>query len=177
MVAGLQEARAQQSSEDRQIAIPLSNPGQPGSLELGVVRGSITVTGYDGDEVLINYGGEDASSGQQEVTRQGLRRRSGSGIGFEVTEDDNEVHVGGVSPMRSVDFRVSVPRNFALHLSTANGGKSAWKTSAARWRSAMSTGKSPWSTWAAPWWPTRSTATSAPPSAAWPKASPCLLPT
>lgn len=123
LVAGLQETRAQQNANDQQIAIPLSNPGQPGSLNLGVVRGSITVTGYDGDEVLINYGGEDASSGQQEVTRQGLRRISDSGIGFEVTEDNNEVHVGSVSPMRSVDFRVSVPRNFALHLSTVNGGE------------------------------------------------------
>lgn len=123
LAAGTHTTRAQQNANDQQIAIPLSNPGQPGSLELGVVRGSITVTGYDGDEVQINYGVENASSGQQQVTRQGLRRISGSGIGFEVTEDDNEVDVNGVSPMRSVDFRVSVPRNFALHLSTVNGGE------------------------------------------------------
>lgn len=104
-----------------QLAVPLSNPGEPGTLHVSVVRGSITVTGYDGDEVLIDYAGEEQQE-SREVTRDGLRRISSNSLGFEVTEDDNVVQVSGVSPMKQVSFNISVPRSFGLKLSTVNGG-------------------------------------------------------
>lgn len=104
-----------------QIAIPLSKPGEPGKLQIGVVRGSISVTGYDGQEVLVSYGG-DIEDEEHEVTQNGLRRISNNAVGFEASEDDNEVEIGGSSPMRDVSFDVSVPRNFSLDLSTVNGG-------------------------------------------------------
>jgi DUF4097 and DUF4098 domain-containing protein YvlB len=111
------QARAQE-----QVAVPLSNPGEPGKLNVGIVRGSITVTGYDGQEVLITYGGDLEDDGQ-EVTQDGLKRISNNSVGFEVTEDDNEVEVNGASPMQEVNFKITVPRNFSLKLSTVNGGE------------------------------------------------------
>lgn len=105
-----------------QIAVPLSNPDQPGKLKVGIVRGSISVSGYDGKDVIIRYGSEDEKDGDREVTRNGLRRISNNTIGFEAREDNNEVEIGGVSPMRHVSFSISVPRNFSLELSTVNGG-------------------------------------------------------
>jgi len=105
-----------------QIAVPLSNPDQPGKLKIGVVRGSISVTGYDGKEVIIRYGNEEEDETDREVTKNGLRRISNKGIGFEAREEDNEVEIGGVSPMRNTSFKISVPRNFSLELSTVNGG-------------------------------------------------------
>lgn len=105
-----------------QIAVPLSNPDQPGKLKVGVVRGSISVNGYDGKEVIIRYGSEDEEDNDREVTKNGLRRISNNTIGFEAREDDNEVEIGGVSPMRDISFEISVPRNFSLELSTVNGG-------------------------------------------------------
>lgn len=111
------QARAQE-----QIAVPLTNPGEPGKLNVGIVRGSITVTGYDGQDVLITYGG-DPEDNKQEVTQDGLRRISSNSVGFEVTEDDNEVEIDGASPMQEVNFKVTVPRNFSLKLSTVNGGE------------------------------------------------------
>ena len=109
-------ARAQE-----QIAVPLTNPGEPGSLKIGIVRGSITVSGYDGQEVLISYRG-DREDDEQEVTQNGLRRISTNSVGFEVSEDNNEVEVSGASPRQTINFEVSVPSNFSLHLSTVNGG-------------------------------------------------------
>lgn len=111
------------SRAQEQIAVPLSDPGQPGTLELGVVRGSITVTGYDGKEVIIRYGGGDEDEDRQSVTKNGLRKISSGGIGFEVTEDNNTVEIGGVSPMHEASFEISVPRQFSLNLSTVNGGE------------------------------------------------------
>lgn len=105
-----------------QIAVPLSNPGEPGTLNVSVVRGSITVTGYDGNEVLISYNGNREDK-KQKVTEDGLRRISSGSVGFQVSEDNNEVDVSGVSPMQSVNFDISVPRNFSLNLSTVNGGR------------------------------------------------------
>lgn len=105
-----------------QIAIPLTNPGEPGKLNIGIVRGSISVSGYDGQEVLINYAGEGDEDEEQEVTKNGLRRISNNSIGFEASEDDNEVEISGSSPMKDISFKISVPRNFSLELSTVNGG-------------------------------------------------------
>lgn len=104
-----------------QVAIPLSNPGEPGMLKLGAVRGSINVTGYEGNEVIIRYGGETDKGDEREVTERGLRRISSGGIGFEAVEDDNEVKISGVSPMRDIHFDISVPHNFSLKLSLVNG--------------------------------------------------------
>lgn len=111
-----------QTQAQEQIAIPLSKPGEPGKLNIAIVRGSISVTGYDGQEVLINYGGEIEEDEEHEVTEDGLRRISNNSVGFEASEDDNEVEISGSSPMKDVSFSVSVPRNFSLELSTVNGG-------------------------------------------------------
>lgn len=107
-------------SAQEQIAIPLSTPGQPGKLEIGIIRGSIEVTGYDGDEVIIRYGGEESGS-EQEVTKDGLRRISNNAVGFEVEENDNVVEIGSVSPMKETHFDISVPRNFSLSISLVHG--------------------------------------------------------
>lgn len=109
------------SLAQEQIAVPLSNPGQPGKLEIGIVRGSISVTGYDGQEVIIKYN-SDEDDDKNRVTQDGLRRISNNSAGFEATENKNTVRISGASPMREINFEISVPRNFSLHLSTVNGG-------------------------------------------------------
>lgn len=111
-----------QTEAQEQIAIPLTNPGEPGRLSIGIVRGSISVSGYDGEEVLVSYGGDSEDDNEQEVTENGLRRISNNSIGFEASEDDNEVEISGSSPMRNISFDISVPQNFSLELSTVNGG-------------------------------------------------------
>ena len=72
------------------VVIPLSNPGEPGQLELGIVRGSISVTGADTEEVIISYDGGGDSNNNSPAVRNGLRRISDNSIGFEVTENDND---------------------------------------------------------------------------------------
>lgn len=111
-----------QAKAQEQIAVPLSKPGEAGSLHVGIVRGSISVTGYDGSEVLINYDGEGQDE-EREVTRDGLRRISNNAIGFEVSEDNNEVEISGASPLQKLDLNISVPQNFSLFLSSVNGGE------------------------------------------------------
>lgn len=103
-----------------QITVPLSDPGKAGKLHAGIVRGSISVNGYDGQEVLISYDGIRKDQ-EREVTEDGLRRISNNSIGFEVSEDNNEIEISGVSPLKNLELEISVPRNFSLYLSTVNG--------------------------------------------------------
>jgi len=86
------------STAQEQIAVPLSNAGQPGQLHLNLVRGSIDISGYDGDEVVIRHNSQHAEVRDREETRDGLRRLSGSSRGFEVQERNNIVSISGVSP-------------------------------------------------------------------------------
>lgn len=108
-----------QSRAQEQVVIPLTNPGEPGKLSGQIITGSITVTGYDGSEVLVSYTGGKMKE-TEKVTEDGLRRISNNSIGFEISEDNNEVHLTS-SPLQSVDFTISVPRNFSINLSAVSG--------------------------------------------------------
>ncbi len=110
------------SNAQERVVIPLTNPGEPGSLSVEIINGSVTVSGYGGDEVIIRYSGGQMKE-VEEVTEDGLRRISNNSIGFEVTEENNHVEIEG-SPMQSVSFDISVPRNFSVNLSSINGSLS-----------------------------------------------------
>ncbi|MDZ7691268.1 MAG: DUF4097 family beta strand repeat-containing protein [Balneolaceae bacterium] len=109
------------ATAQNQLAVPLSNPDQPGKLQLGLVRGTVEISGYDGNEVIIRYGSDNKIEEKQEVTKEGLRRISGNSIGFEAEENNNVVEIGGISPMHEVEFDISVPRNFSIDLSLVHG--------------------------------------------------------
>ncbi|MEO6632693.1 MAG: hypothetical protein ABIN13_13255, partial [Mucilaginibacter sp.] len=40
-----------QTPEKQQLTVPLSQPGKPYKLSVGLVDGSITVTGYEGKDI------------------------------------------------------------------------------------------------------------------------------
>lgn len=111
----------QLSNAQDEVTVPLSNPGEPGKLDIGMVRGTISVSGYSGDEVLIKYAGGKLKE-DKPATRDGLRRISDNSSGFEVSESGNNVEISGASPLNSIDFDISVPQNFSLNLSVVQGG-------------------------------------------------------
>lgn len=108
------------ASAQGQIAIPLSNPGEPGTLSLNMVRGTINVSGHNDQEVIIRYG-NGGNNEPQEVTQNGLRRITRNAVGFEAAERNNTVNITNVTPMRDVHFNISVPTNFSLRLNLVNG--------------------------------------------------------
>lgn len=109
------------ATAQEQIAIPLSNPGEPGEFHISVVRGSINVSGHEGDEVIILYDNGEVQQRESDEVRNGLRRITNNAAGFEASERNNRVEVGSVSPTRNIDFEIMVPRNFSLKLSLVNG--------------------------------------------------------
>nr|WKN38429.1 hypothetical protein K4G66_06905 [Tunicatimonas sp. TK19036] len=114
-------ARAQSES----LAIPLSNPGQTGELRIQLVRGSITIRGYDGKEVLVQTTDEDEDEKEKdERASNGLRRiGSGGSLSMEAIEENNRVTVQSKSHGSSANFVIQIPRNFSVKAKTVNDGK------------------------------------------------------
>jgi len=104
-----------------QIAIPLSNPGAPGSLDVQLVTGSIEIRSYEGQEVVIRIQGGDKKVRQQENSN-GMRRISGPSIGIEVTEQDNEVRIDAGPSSQASNLEILAPANFSVDASTVNNG-------------------------------------------------------
>ncbi len=112
---------ARNETAENQIAVSLSNPGQPGRLNLNMVRGSAHITGYDGDEVVIRYEGTTVRSRENEEAPEGMRRVAGRSAGFETFENNNVVEIRNVSPLEKIQFEIFVPENFSLKLSLVHG--------------------------------------------------------
>ena len=102
------------------IAIPLSNPGQDGELSVELIRGSITVQGYKGREVVIQTDAPNRKGTPE--SRDGMRRISSQGFDLEATEDNNRVRVKVRTPNKRVNLMIQVPTNFSVSARTVNNG-------------------------------------------------------
>ena len=106
-----------------QIAVPLSKPGQPGTLEMSFIMADVHIKAHTGNEVIIRYEGDNMrdDSKERDANRDGLRRIGGGGSGFEVSENNNKVTIDGGIPRGEIEFEILVPRNFSLQISVVNG--------------------------------------------------------
>jgi len=107
-----------------ELVIPLSQPGKPGILEVNQIYGGITVTGYDGNEVIIVA--RQKKMHRTEPMKNGLRRIQNNSMALEVEEADNHVEVvsknWGSDGRAVLNLEVQVPRNFNLKLKNINDG-------------------------------------------------------
>ena len=106
------------------VTVPLTNPSKAGTLKMGIINGSITVTGYNGKEVIVK-GIKNESKGRKDKrkgkTKNGMKRISNSSLEFGVEEFDNVVRVSS-TVHSTTDFEIKVPKNFSLKISTVNRG-------------------------------------------------------
>ena len=109
-------------AQSESLAIPLSNPGQAGELRIQLVRGAITIRGYDGQEVLVQTLNDEDHDDDNE--KNGLRRiGSGGNLSMEAIEENNRVTIQSKSHGSEVNFDIQVPRNFSIKAKTVNDGK------------------------------------------------------
>jgi len=104
-----------------QIVVPLSNPGEAGRLEVGLINGSIKVSGYDGNEVIIDA----MSTGSKKVEKNGssgMTKLTTSSFELSATEKDNVVEIESDSWKRSINLEIKVPQKFDLDIGTINDG-------------------------------------------------------
>jgi DUF4097 and DUF4098 domain-containing protein YvlB len=107
-----------------QLTIPLSDPGKPGTLKVHLIRGSIRVTGYAGNQVVI-----DATTKQSERAEkpkensEGMRRISKNGaMDIQATEEKNVVNVSSKLFNSHMELNIKVPTKFSLNVGTINEG-------------------------------------------------------
>ncbi len=133
----------QELGSDR-VTVPFSNPGKPGFIEVHVQRGSITITGYNGSEVVIEatlreskvgtFGGDIAERVEEMIgipqkkdkseKTAGLKKLSLPGsTGLSVEEDNNRMEIRTRTLKHSVDLVIQVPFSTSLDLSSMMGGE------------------------------------------------------
>jgi len=126
------------------VTVPFSNPGKPGFIDAYVQRGSITVKGYNGNEVIVEailresklggFGGDiavkvadmigDAQEKEEDKSDKtaGLKKLSLLGsTGLTVEEKDNKMEIRTRTLKHSVDLVIQVPFSTSLDLSAMIG--------------------------------------------------------
>lgn len=103
------------------INIPLSNPGQNGSLHIKSQSGRINVSTHDQNdiEVLIDEG--NSRNKTNRLTQSGLKRIAKRNLDVTITEEDNEVYIES-QQSNQTNITVKVPKNFSLKLGTHHNG-------------------------------------------------------
>jgi hypothetical protein len=123
----------QDASSDR-VAVPFSDPGKPGLVKADLINGGITVTGYDGKEVIVEAKtrghvlgddeGKTADEGEDEKPDKhaGMMRLKSGGGGLNIEESKNVMAISVPSWKMDIDLTIQVPMNASLEPHTVNGG-------------------------------------------------------
>jgi len=116
--------RSQDSSTDR-IVVPLSDPGKPLILKADLVNGGISVTGYDGKEVVVESKTRGRRIGHEHKAKEeaaGMKRLTQETSGLEVSEEHNVVRIDTESWNATTDLIIRVPVAASLKLECVNNG-------------------------------------------------------
>ncbi|WP_266368140.1 DUF4097 family beta strand repeat-containing protein [Tellurirhabdus rosea] len=115
-----------QNESKEQLVVSLTDPGKPGSLEVGLVNGFIHVVGSNSREVVIEASSTPRNSNRNDdrATASGGMRRIPSGNSLEISaeERDNNIRIQTSSHARPVNLTIRVPQRFSLKISTVNNG-------------------------------------------------------
>jgi DUF4097 and DUF4098 domain-containing protein YvlB len=118
-VIGSVAAGAQGQGE--RVTVNFSDPSRPGTLNVQLMDGSVTIRGTDRRDVQIEAaGGEQERASRNDQAASGLRRLTQRG-GFSVDEQANTMRLSGGSGGRGANFTIEVPRRTNLKLSVVNG--------------------------------------------------------
>lgn len=114
-----------QNEIKEQLVVPLSDPAKSGTLNVGLINGSIKVTGYAGKEVVIDAETtpvtnkkektDESATGMKRITPRG-------GLELSAEEKNNKVNVNSSSHRQPVNLIIKVPQQFSLKVSTINHG-------------------------------------------------------
>jgi DUF4097 and DUF4098 domain-containing protein YvlB len=104
------------------LTVPLSEPGKPYKLEVGLVSGSINVIGYSGKEVVIDAEMEHSKKEDRQA-EPGMHRISGAqNLDLIAHEKNNTVDITTGMPNKQVNLTIKVPAgSTSIKLSTVNG--------------------------------------------------------
>ncbi|TAH20733.1 MAG: hypothetical protein EAZ08_04940 [Cytophagales bacterium] len=116
----------------QRLVVPLNSPNKTGMLKIDLINGSISVSGYDGKDVIVEASARQKVNNdcnscpddkKDDTNKNGMTRIPNLNLGLEITEDDNVIKVNSESWKRAIDLEIKVPYNFSVDLKTVNNGK------------------------------------------------------
>jgi DUF4097 and DUF4098 domain-containing protein YvlB len=120
LIMGLLSLTISAQKSEQELVVPLSNPGRPGTLEVSILYGSISVTGTSAKDVIIHVSTEQKKV--ENTSKNGLRKIPNNSFGLRAEEDDNNVKVSTDLSNKNVNLDIKVPQNFNLKLRAVNDG-------------------------------------------------------
>ena len=107
-------------AESDKVTVPLTDPSRPSTVKVSLLNGSITVSAYDGKDVIVEA--KARADNETSARTGGMRRVPMTATGLSVEEENNQVDIGTQSIQRTVDVTLQVPRLTSLRLKTVNNG-------------------------------------------------------
>ncbi|MGZ3755405.1 MAG: DUF4097 family beta strand repeat-containing protein [Mucilaginibacter sp.] len=114
---------AQTESKDQQLVVPLSEPGKPYKLNVGLTSGSIKISTYEGKDVVVDVSVAEHRKTVRENGSGMHRIAGGESLDITAHEKNNEVTISSGMPQRAVMLTIKVPQGASnVKLNTVNGG-------------------------------------------------------
>lgn len=107
--------------QSEQLVINLSPASLPGTLIFENPKGSIKITGFDGDVILAT--GTLRFREAESPAIDGMRRIGQNAVDISAEVNGNKVTLLSKTSGKTVDFDIKVPRNFSLKLKSLDNGK------------------------------------------------------
>jgi hypothetical protein len=105
-----------------QLVVPLSDPGKPFKLNVGLIDGSITITGYEGKTIVVEGQRDEKRKEREKEKQTGMHRLNSSGMDINADEKDNQVSIR-CNMGKQINLIIKVPKaGGSYKISTINGG-------------------------------------------------------
>lgn len=106
--------------QSEQLVINLTQASLPGQLTFENPKGSIKVTGYDGEVILVT--GTLRFREAEKIVNNGMKRIDQNALDISAEVNGNKVTLQCRTIGKTVDFDIKVPRNFSLKLKSLDNG-------------------------------------------------------
>lgn len=115
------EVRTPKAALEREFEAVFPDSATAGTLNVDIKRGSIHVSGYDGDKVLVQL--SVPGSAQQPAGADGLQELPPNSLDFDVEEKNGQIKVDGNSYDYITNLTIKVPHKTNLILDTYRDGQ------------------------------------------------------
>ena len=121
-LTGVAFVQAQSDSNTNRLTMPFSDPSRPGTVNVSVFQGGITVRASTGRDVIVTSNDARVSNSREQPSGKGTGlRRLSQPAGLSVTEENNVMTISSSRLAGGSDVELQVPARTNLKLSTVNG--------------------------------------------------------
>jgi len=112
----------QAQSDANRLTVPFSDPSRPGTVNVSVFQGGISVRAGTGRDVIVTSSDARVTNSREQPTGKGAGlRRLSQPAGLAVTEENNVMTISSGRLTGGSDVELQVPPRTNLKLSTVNG--------------------------------------------------------